>query len=682
MTPSNYTVPSGWSMVKTQDFEGTKPSGETWGGSHAAASTTQKHSGSKSWGGLYDSDQDTLHWIANANSVNPFTEVYVSYYEYVDSTARFNDEWWQAQFYINDPFQEIVLVWFWPATFNATSASLYIIPQGVRYGGRHAVKSTTVPTGTWHQWEIHYKQNTITDGVANSDGFYRVYMDGTLWGSKENWNFNGTRNMNGMSVKVGGIYTKLVWMTDYPTCSVPSGCSAKPGSGTDLCTVSQHWSGQSFADPVCNPIDPPLASYRRYFDDIILMKKTSSASGVDSLPPYISSRTPASGATGVASTATTVTAVVKDDRTDDDGIVQSSIAMTIEGTGCTETITGSATSYTVSCTADSDWTDGQVVNVTLTATDVAGYVMTSAWSFTAATSVPALNITTTTLAGGQVGTPYSATLASTGGTTPVTWSVSSGSVPFGTSLSSAGVLSGTPTTAGAYTFTALCADAAGVTDTQSLTATILAAPGGTDVDTAITMEDTWIGSGDLAAVNYSDNIYIRVYEWNGVANRTLIMDNTDIQNLPDNIVITSAKLKLWMNGKAGDGGDNPMNIYLYSLSGILPVMETVTWNTFAATMTQESVTPVGLDNGWVEFECTNAVQSAYAARSPLYLALDGGGSGTNDSNRRFSSYQGLEEYTPRLVITYEAVTGPGPTAPKVGAPGRLRISKGRWRVVN
>ena len=51
-----------------------------------------------------------------------------------------------------------------------------------------------------------------------------------------------------------------------------------------------------------------------------------------------------------------------------------------------------------------------------------------------------------------VGTAYSDTLTATGGTTPYTWSVNAGSLPPGITLSSAGVLAGTPTTAGSYTF--------------------------------------------------------------------------------------------------------------------------------------------------------------------------------------------------------------------------------------
>ena len=59
-----------------------------------------------------------------------------------------------------------------------------------------------------------------------------------------------------------------------------------------------------------------------------------------------------------------------------------------------------------------------------------------------------LTITTTSLPNGTVGTAYSQTLAATGGATPYTWSVYSGSLPAGLSLgSSTGTISGTPTTA-------------------------------------------------------------------------------------------------------------------------------------------------------------------------------------------------------------------------------------------
>jgi hypothetical protein len=53
----------------------------------------------------------------------------------------------------------------------------------------------------------------------------------------------------------------------------------------------------------------------------------------------------------------------------------------------------------------------------------------------------------------QVGQSYSQTNAASGGTTPYTYSVSSGALPAGTSLSSStGTVSGTPTAAGAFSY--------------------------------------------------------------------------------------------------------------------------------------------------------------------------------------------------------------------------------------
>jgi Putative Ig domain len=57
-----------------------------------------------------------------------------------------------------------------------------------------------------------------------------------------------------------------------------------------------------------------------------------------------------------------------------------------------------------------------------------------------------LAITTTSLPSGQINVAYSTTLAATGGTTPYTWSLTSGTLPAGLSLNTAtGVISGTPT---------------------------------------------------------------------------------------------------------------------------------------------------------------------------------------------------------------------------------------------
>jgi hypothetical protein len=66
---------------------------------------------------------------------------------------------------------------------------------------------------------------------------------------------------------------------------------------------------------------------------------------------------------------------------------------------------------------------------------------------------PPLSITSTVMATGITGTPYSSAIASSGGVPPLTWSVPPVTLPPGLSLNTAsGLISGTPTTAGVYKF--------------------------------------------------------------------------------------------------------------------------------------------------------------------------------------------------------------------------------------
>lgn len=84
--------------------------------------------------------------------------------------------------------------------------------------------------------------------------------------------------------------------------------------------------------------------------------------------------------------------------------------------------------------------------------------------FTLVTAAAPLSITTVaSLAAGTVGSSYSATLEASGGTAPYSWTVTSGSLPQGLSLTTAGVFGGLPTAAGSSTFTARIADAHGLT---------------------------------------------------------------------------------------------------------------------------------------------------------------------------------------------------------------------------
>jgi hypothetical protein len=90
-----------------------------------------------------------------------------------------------------------------------------------------------------------------------------------------------------------------------------------------------------------------------------------------------------------------------------------------------------------------------------------------------------ISIITSTLKDGAINSTYTATLAATGGSGTYTWSLSSGSnLPAGLTLSAAGVISGTPTTAGLANFSVDVQDSE--TSPQTATAPLkLAISGGT-----------------------------------------------------------------------------------------------------------------------------------------------------------------------------------------------------------
>jgi hypothetical protein len=88
--------------------------------------------------------------------------------------------------------------------------------------------------------------------------------------------------------------------------------------------------------------------------------------------------------------------------------------------------------------------------------------------------VQPLSITTTSLPGGTYGTAYTPTplTGAEAGFSSFTFSVTSGTLPSGLTLASAGTLSGTPTAVGAFTFTVTATDSTGFSASQSYTLTI------------------------------------------------------------------------------------------------------------------------------------------------------------------------------------------------------------------
>jgi N-acetylneuraminic acid mutarotase len=118
------------------------------------------------------------------------------------------------------------------------------------------------------------------------------------------------------------------------------------------------------------------------------------------------------------------------------------------------------------------------------------------------------DITTTSLSSATITGSYSKILQVSGGASPFTWSLASGSLPSGMSLSLAGVLSGTPTVSGTFSFIAQVADAYGVIDTQSLSLIVNIAPAITrniipDVKVGHNYNQTITASGGTTPLTWS-----------------------------------------------------------------------------------------------------------------------------------------------------------------------------------
>ena len=108
--------------------------------------------------------------------------------------------------------------------------------------------------------------------------------------------------------------------------------------------------------------------------------------------------------------------------------------------------------------------------ITITATDSQGYAGSRAYTLVIA--VPAIAVNPTSLTSGRQNVAYSRTLTASGGTAPYGWAVTAGALPAGLTLSSAGVLSGTPTVNGSFTFTATATDSQGYPGSRAYTLVI------------------------------------------------------------------------------------------------------------------------------------------------------------------------------------------------------------------
>ncbi len=178
----------------------------------------------------------------------------------------------------------------------------------------------------------------------------------------------------------------------------------------------------------------------------------------NSSAPSISITSPASGAT-VSGTVAVSTSVSSN---------TTSVQFKVDGTNTGAAVTSAPFSLSLNTKTLSN---GSHV-LTATARNSAAQTATSS-AIAIIVNNPLLSIVTTSFPNGPVQVSYTASLQASGGTAPYSWSVLSGQLPTGLSLSpSTGTISGMPTVAGSFSFTIQVKDSAAATTSAAFSINI------------------------------------------------------------------------------------------------------------------------------------------------------------------------------------------------------------------
>jgi hypothetical protein len=154
-------------------------------------------------------------------------------------------------------------------------------------------------------------------------------------------------------------------------------------------------------------------------------------------------------------------------------LITAAVANDAKNAGVQWTVSGAGT-LSGQTTTSATYNAPASVTTSFTATVTATSVTDATKSASVQIKVnPLPAITTTSLPVATAGVAYTATLSESGGTSPYKWTVVSGTLPAGFTLSSAGVISGTATGASSGSLTIQLTDAAGKSSSQSFILTVI-----------------------------------------------------------------------------------------------------------------------------------------------------------------------------------------------------------------
>ncbi len=279
----------------------------------------------------------------------------------------------------------------------------------------------------------------------------------------------------GYSVSSSSTYPSIRYTGRVPTDALgtmEAETSVKAGSGSQLQNLSR------WGDYSAMSVDPVDGCTFWYTNEYLKSSGTFNWStwitsfkfpncGSTTQAPAITSLDSTTFTVGTAGTFTVTTTGSPTPALTESGTLPSGVTFADNHDG-TATLSGTPTS-------------AGIYPLTIAASNGVSPNATQSFTLTVNAATQALVVTTTSLPGGTVNTPYSAVLHATGGTSPYTWSISSGALPSGLTLDSAsGTISGTPSVASTFTFTARVSDSSTPTvQTASQNLSIIVSPAST-----------------------------------------------------------------------------------------------------------------------------------------------------------------------------------------------------------
>jgi hypothetical protein len=255
-TPRTLVVPSGWTSTATEDFEnGTCNTGAWCGGNfnsiqyHNDGNPAHTHSLGCTYGNQLQTQDSTHAGDCGGFNWNKFLpvgtrQVYISFYTYLDTSFRMNDEFFLLRFHWDTgngqpAFRENVVDYFQNSTgtYNSTNATLLNNIQGQPYYQNKLPSNTpsdstnfTPITGTFaNQVEYYAKYSTVTPSKTLSSGTVTLNAaahsytrasgswinDGVLVGSSPHFTgFSSSPNNNDGSAGGGGYSLFVTAVSD------------------------------------------------------------------------------------------------------------------------------------------------------------------------------------------------------------------------------------------------------------------------------------------------------------------------------------------------------------------------------------------------------------------------------------------------------------------------------------